>query len=152
MIDPREFLAADPVKPMTKEPLYWLLRAIKARCYIPSATHYAYYGGRGIGVCAEWRESPASFIAWAKANGWRRGLTIDRVDGDGDYSPENCRFVEHKVNCQKRRRDKLTPDLVIKARAMLADGVSVNEVRKRLNVPYMPIWHLANSGTWSNVA
>lgn len=77
-------------------------RNMKHRCYNPSNTHYRYYGGRGIEVCEEWLTSFSSFKEWAESNGWAPGLEIDRINNDGNYSPDNCRFVaqrENKNNC-----------------------------------------------------
>lgn len=72
------------------------------RCYNPSSTFYHRYGERGIKVCDEWRHSRRAFKEWAKANGYADNLTIDRIDNDGDYSPQNCRWVTMEVNCNNR--------------------------------------------------
>lgn len=64
---------------------------------------YVNYGGRGIAVCDEWLKSSKAFVEWCLANGYERNLEIDRIDNDGDYSPDNCRFVTHKVNCNNKR-------------------------------------------------
>ena len=61
-----------------------------------------YYEGRGIDVCLEWRSFPV-FEAWALANGYRKGLQIDRINPDKGYSPENCRFVSAHENAVNRR-------------------------------------------------
>lgn len=87
-------------------PLYRILKSAEARCRYPATKDYQWYGGRGISVCEEWRRDPAAFVSWAIANGWRRGLDIDRIDVDGNYCPENCRFVSHAVNCQNKRIHK----------------------------------------------
>ena len=81
--------------------LYYVWKQMKKRCSNPDAKDYHRYGGRGIRVCKEWMNSSA-FCEWALASGWRPGLTLDRIDNDGDYSPRNCRFITHRRNCQNR--------------------------------------------------
>ena len=76
---------------------------MKSRCYRKKDKYYKDYGGRGIRVCEEWIKSSKPFIAWSMANGWRKDLKIDRIDVNGDYSPENCRYVTNKVNCRNKR-------------------------------------------------
>ena len=84
-------------------PLYRIIKSAEARCRYPAVKDYKWYGARGIKVCREWAADPASFVSWALANGWRRGLELDRRDNDGDYTPTNCRFVTHLENMRNRQ-------------------------------------------------
>jgi len=79
------------------------LNAMKQRCYDPKQTNYSSYGGRGITVCQEWFDDTDAFVNWALANGFKRGLEIDRIDNDGSYSPENCRWVTHSQQMRNTR-------------------------------------------------
>jgi hypothetical protein len=77
------------------------------RCNNPNSPRYGDYGGRGIVVCEEWRHTFAPFEKWALTNGYTDNLTIDRIDVNGDYCPENCRFVTYTENNQNRRDNVL---------------------------------------------
>lgn len=82
--------------------LYWIRRGMLRRCYDKKFSSYIRYGGRGIVVCDEWRNSFESFYSWSIKNGWNDGLQLDRENNNGPYSPDNCRFVTTIVNCQNK--------------------------------------------------
>jgi hypothetical protein len=80
--------------------------AMKQRCNNPNFKQWKDYGGRGIKVCDEWNSKHGfdSFYKWAMDNGYDSKLEIDRIDNDGNYEPNNCRFVTHKENMNNRTR------------------------------------------------
>lgn len=86
--------------------LYSIWCGMKARCYIKSQISYKNYGARGIQVCEEWRYNYPAFEKWALDNGYNDYLTIDRLDSNKDYSPENCKW-ETVQNQQKNKRNSV---------------------------------------------
>lgn len=76
-------------------------RGMIERCENTKSTSYSLYGARGIGVCDEWK-SFDSFMAWALSNGYADGLTLDRINGNDGYSPDNCRWVTWQVQQNNR--------------------------------------------------
>jgi hypothetical protein len=83
-------------------PLFNVYRCMLGRCKYPTYKSWHRYGGRGIKVCDEWLESFQPFAKWAMANGFEPGLQLDRIDNDGNYEPNNCRFVTSLENNRNR--------------------------------------------------
>lgn len=79
---------------------------MKARCHNPNANEYNRYGGRGIEVCSEWKNSYIVFKIWALKNGYQDDLTIDRIDNNGNYEPSNCQFITLSENIKNRQWPK----------------------------------------------
>jgi hypothetical protein len=86
----------------TNSKLYAVWKTMRQRCNNQNNKGYPNYGGRGIKVCNAW-ENYKAFYSWAVASGYQEGLEIDRKDVNGNYCPENCRWVSHTVNTDNRR-------------------------------------------------
>lgn len=96
---------------MSQSRLYWVWASMKSRCHNPNTEHFNNYGGRGITVCDEWRNDFRAFYDWAIANGYDENApfqqcTIDRIDNDKGYSPDNCRWVDQITQAGNRSNSR----------------------------------------------
>lgn len=103
------------------------------RCYNKDNKSYHNYGGRGIVVCNEWRDDYMKFREWALSNGFEKGLQLDRIKVNGNYSPENCRWVTQKENSNNKRNN------------VVIEGMTLAEISEKYNVNYKKIWARQNS-------
>lgn len=95
----RKYVALSKIKHgNSKHPLYRKWQDMKNRCYNSSVSKYKNYGGRGIEVCEEWKNNFQAFYEWCLLNSWKRKLEIDRIDVNGNYSPDNCQITTHEEN------------------------------------------------------
>ena len=117
----------------TNSPLFNSWDSMIARCYRPSHNSYKYYHDNGITVCDEWKNSFSNFREWAYSNGYKIGLSIDRIDPTGNYCPENCRWATPEEQTNNRRN------------TIFIDGKPLSEICRERGVDrnkvYMRIKH-----------
>lgn len=92
---------------MSKTHIYGVWNTMKMRCYNKNAQRYSLYGARNIKVCDSWKNDFMNFYNWAIANGYKEGLTLDRIDNNGNYEPSNCRWVDQKVQMNNINKNHL---------------------------------------------
>ena len=90
--------------PLSRTKLYNVWASFKNRCSNEKSKPYKNYGGRGIIVCDEWKNDFKLFYDWAFANGYKEGLSIDRIDNDGNYEPSNCRWTNWSEQALNKQR------------------------------------------------
>ena len=90
----------------SKEPLYFVWKTMRQRCCNPRQHDYRWYGAKGVKICSEW-DDYAKFREWALSHGYSGELTIDRINGNDDYKPENCRWIT--IQEQQRNKSNTKP-------------------------------------------
>jgi hypothetical protein len=115
---------------------------MRVRCQNPDEAKYQGYGGRGISVCPEWQESFVVFRDWARANGYRDDLTIERNDVNGDYTPQNCSWIPGPRQARNRRNSFYAE--VWGERKLLVDWVE----DPRCAVSYYTLWSRLQEYGW----
>ena len=133
----------DPIK--RKANTAW--KNMKRRCYNPSHRDFHRYGGRGIGICDEWRDSFIPFYEWSLSNGIALDLTIERKNNDANYSPDNCEWATHKTQGNNRSTNVVVEfDGGSKTVQQWADslGISHESMDKRLK---SDLWSLEEALT-----
>lgn len=79
-----------------------MFKGMKQRCYNKKARSYSNYGARGIAICDEWLNNPESFYDWAYANGYAEGMSIERINNNENYRPDNCTFISKHDQSKNR--------------------------------------------------
>ena len=87
--------------------LYHIWNNMKGRCFNKNNKDYPDYGGRGISVCDEWKYSAEKFFEWSILHGYKKYLSIDRIDNNKGYSPENCQWISNKQQQRNKRNNHI---------------------------------------------
>jgi hypothetical protein len=146
----------------TSHKLYNLRYKIIARCYKAKPTDFKNYQGKGIKVCDEWRNNPEAFYNWCLSNGWEEGLSIDRIDSNGNYEPSNCQFISLSNNAKKSHIDnpvygerhgksKLNTSQVIEIKKQLKSGIKGIDISRSLGITYDCVKDIKRNKTWKHI-
>ena len=90
---------------MHNKKLYDIWRQMKKRCYRKENSNYKWYGARGVKVCKSWANSFQAFYKWAIKHGYKEGLSLDRKNNNGNYSPQNCRWATIEEQASNTRKN-----------------------------------------------
>jgi hypothetical protein len=131
---------------LERHPIYGSWHNMIDRCYNPKNKSYANYGGRGITVCDSWRESPRNFLE--DMGDKPEGTSIDRIDSNGNYTKENCRWATDSEQQRNRRDTVLNEELVEEIRIMHAGGFSGPEIAEFLGINRVTIYQVIKGNNW----
>ena len=107
--------------------LYEVWVKMKQRTKNPNNQAYKNYGGRGVGICEEWETDFGAFHQWAVESGYKEGLSIDRIDNEKGYSPDNCRWITRKAQNRNKRSNRfLTYHGITKSMVEWAETVNIH--------------------------
>ena len=115
------------------ERLYSIWCSMKRRFHSTDSEAYHYYGGKGIVVCKEWNDDYSAFKDWAISNGYKDNLTIDRIDSNGNYCPDNCRWATKMVQANNR-----TNNCTVEYNG---EQLTIAQLARETGVPYRTIYY-----------
>lgn len=130
--------------------LYLVWADMKRRSTNPNHSRSKRYYLRGIRMCNSWNKFEA-FESWAMGSGYREGLTIDRIDNDGDYTPENCRWVTNAQNCRNSSRAIIDIETARRIKSLLHGNMSVVDIVKSTSCSEHIVRDIKREKTWRNI-
>jgi len=132
------YLKTHDYKPFQNKDIVRLRQNMITRCYRKNSKSYKDYGGRGIIICDEWLNNHDAFEKWCMESGWKKGLEIDRIDNEGNYTPENCRFVTKRDNCNNRRTSRMI--------TAFGETLSMANTARKYDIKYCNLQRLLGKG------
>jgi len=124
----------------TNTRLYHIWRGIKERCNVNTNKAYKWYGAKGIKIYAPWNNDYVKFRDWAKNNGYRDDLSIDRINNNGNYEPSNCRWVDKIAQGNNKSNNRWV--------TYKNQTKTISQWSRELNIPFHIIWNRLHRG-WS---
>lgn len=122
----------------TKSRLFKIWSGMKERCYRINHKHYKDYGGRGIEICTEWKDDYLTFKQWALCNGYKENLTLDRINVNGNYEPQNCRWTTVKEQMNNKRNNHLIE--------IEGEMLTISQISEKYNIPQSTVrWRSNNN-------
>ncbi len=150
-----------PTHGLSKHPLFRVWSHVIDRCYnlVPAHISYRYYQGKGIKVADEWKNDFKLFYDWALENGWQKGLSIDRIDSNGNYEPGNCQFITISENSKKMSLDNpthsayngnsvLNHEQVDEIRNCLARGEDGASIGRKFKIHRKTVYNIRDGKSW----
>lgn len=127
---------------LSHDPLYIVWGGMIQRCTNEHADNFQRYGGRGIIVCEDWRKNFENFYNWAISNGYENGLTLDRINNNSGYFPENCRWIDRRAQQNNTRRNRFIE--------YKGETHTIAEWSRILNINYATLWSKINRGDFKD--
>lgn len=137
-ITPKDIAYAALGDKISNHPIYRIYCGMKQRCYNKNNSEYYLYGERGIKIAPEWlgKYGAIKFIIWSLENGWEPGLTIDRMNNDMGYSPDNCRWTDDAEQSRNRRN--------VTMYEYCGESLTLNQIANKINVDSSSLYKLVN--------
>ena len=133
----------------SKTRLHRIWKGMKERCTNSKHKQFKDYGGRGITICPEWTNDYTVFRDWALNNGYKENLTIDRIENDGNYEPNNCQWITRTENNRSRKWNKINMQIANEIRELYkTKKYTMRDLAKKYSISTTTIYFIINNKIW----